>query len=60
MKGHVAANVLIVVGVMALGANLDLFHINIFQLLRTWWPLIPIAVGVAMLFAPDDRERKSR
>jgi hypothetical protein len=56
MKGNIAAIVLIVVGVIALGANLDLFHVNIFVLLSTWWPLIPIAVGLAMLFSPDGRK----
>lgn len=59
MKGNVAAIVLIVVGVAALGANLDLFHINVFELIGTWWPLIPIGVGVAMLFAPDGRRDRS-
>jgi hypothetical protein len=56
MKGNIAAFVLIVVGIVALGANLDLFHVNIFDLLRTWWPLIPIAVGIAMLVSPDGRK----
>jgi len=56
MKGNIAAIVLIVVGIVALGANLDLFHVNIFVLLSTWWPLIPIGVGVAMLVAPDGRK----
>jgi len=56
MKGNIAAIVLIVVGAVALGANLDLFHVNIFVLLATWWPLIPIGVGIAMLVSPDGRK----
>ncbi|WP_374328343.1 LiaI-LiaF-like domain-containing protein [Azonexus sp.] len=59
MKGNVAAIVLISVGVVALGANLDLFHVNIFQLIGTWWPLIPIGVGISMLFSRDGRQDRS-
>jgi len=59
MKGNVAAIVLITVGVVALGANLDLFHVNIFHLIGTWWPLIPIGVGLAMLISPDGRKDRS-
>ncbi|RKT60923.1 hypothetical protein DFR40_1073 [Azonexus fungiphilus] len=53
MKGNVAAIVLIVVGVVALGANLDLFHVNLFELIGTWWPLIPIGVGISMLLTRE-------
>ena len=60
MKGNIAAIVLIVVGVVALGANLDLFHVDIFALRGTWWPLIPIGVGLAMFFAPDDKDHQVR
>ncbi|NHC05440.1 LiaI-LiaF-like domain-containing protein [Azonexus fungiphilus] len=53
MKGNVAAIVLIVVGAVALGANLDLFHVNLFELIGTWWPLIPIGVGISMLLTRE-------
>lgn len=56
MKGNIAAIVLITVGVIALGANLDLFHVNIFHLVATWWPAILIAVGIGMLISPDGRK----
>lgn len=56
VKGNVAALVLIGVGVFFLLTNLGLINVSLMELLRTWWPLILIAVGVSLLFAPDKRK----
>ena len=58
MKGNVAAIVLIVVGVLALAVNLELLQIDLVNLLRTWWPLLPLALGVALFFTPGDTAGK--
>ena len=58
MKGNFAAIALTVIGVVALAVNLDLFELDIVALLRKWWPLVLIAVGLALFFTPDDSGRK--
>jgi hypothetical protein len=55
MKGNFAAIVLVVIGAVALGVNLDLFDFDLVALLRKWWPLALIAVGVALFFTPGER-----
>ena len=60
MKGNFAAIVLIVIGVVALGVNLDLFELDLVAMLRKWWPLALIAVGVALFFTPGERDRSGR
>ena len=52
MKGNFAAIVLTLIGVVALAVNLDLFQLDIVALLRKWWPLALIAVGLALFFTP--------
>lgn len=52
MKGHFAAIALILFGSAALAVNLDLVEIDFARLARTWWPLLPIALGVALFFTP--------
>ena len=52
MKGNVAAIVLIVLGVFFLLTNLGLISISLRELLRVWWPVALIAVGVALFFTP--------
>jgi hypothetical protein len=59
LKGKFAATVLVVVGVLALGVNLGWFEIDIAQLLRTWWPLVLIALGLALYLTPGDEKMKS-
>ena len=56
MKGHFAAIALILFGITALAVNLDLVEIDFARLARTWWPLLPIALGVALFFTPGDRQ----
>lgn len=58
MKGHFAAIALIVIGAIALGVNLDLFELDLVALIRKWWPLALIALGVALFLTPDDRSRR--
>jgi len=58
MKGNFAAIALTVIGAVALAVNLDLLELDIVALLRKWWPLALIAVGVALFFTPDGNGRK--
>jgi hypothetical protein len=58
MKGNFAAVALLVIGTVALAVNLDLFELDLVQLMRKWWPLALIAVGVALFFTPGDDSRK--
>ena len=57
MKGHFAAIALIVIGAIALGVNLDLFELNLVALIKKWWPLVLIGLGVGLFLTPDDRQR---
>lgn len=54
MKGNFAAIALLVIGALALGVNLELFELDLVALLKKWWPLALIAVGVALFFTPDE------
>ncbi|MBK6570528.1 LiaI-LiaF-like domain-containing protein [Candidatus Aalborgicola defluviihabitans] len=54
MKGNVAAIVLIVLGAFFLLTNLGLVNVSLAALLKTWWPLILIAVGLAMIVKRTD------
>jgi len=58
MKGNIAAIALTIIGVVALAVNLDLLQLDLIALLRKWWPLALIAVGVALFFTPEDSGRK--
>jgi hypothetical protein len=58
MRGNFAAIALTVIGAVALGVNLELFELDLVALLRKWWPLALIAVGVALFFTPDDSGKK--
>jgi hypothetical protein len=53
MRGNFAAIALVVIGIIALGVNLELFEFDLVALLRKWWPLALIVVGVALFFTPD-------
>ena len=57
MRGHFAAISLILIGVVDLGINLDLFELDIVRLARTWWPLVLIALGVGLFLTPGERNR---
>lgn len=56
MKGNVAAIVLIVVGAFFLLTNLGLINVSLAELLKTWWPLILIVLGVVMIVKRTDNQ----
>ena len=56
MRGNVAAIVLIVFGVFFLLTNLGLVNVSLVELLKTWWPLILIALGIAMIVKRTDNK----
>jgi hypothetical protein len=58
MRGNFAAIALTVIGVVALAVNLDRLQLDIVALLRKWWPLALIGVGLALFLTPDDKGRK--
>ena len=58
MKGNFAAVALITIGAIALAVNLDLLEFDLVALMRKWWPLALIVVGVALFLTPDDGGRK--
>ena len=60
MKGNFGAIVLMIVGVVFLLQNLNLIEINVFQLLRVWWPLILILLGIGMFFTKDSHGKQDR
>ncbi len=53
MKGNVAAIALVAIGTFFLLTNLGVIDVSLRELLRTWWPLILIAVGVGMFLTPE-------
>jgi hypothetical protein len=58
MRGNFSAIVLIVVGGLALAHNLGYLNVNLAHLIRTWWPLILIALGISFFFTPGSGRRK--
>lgn len=58
MKGNIAAIVLVLVGSFFLLTNLGLIHISLVEVLKIWWPVILIVVGLALFFTPNGRGRK--
>ena len=59
MKGNFAAVALITIGAIALAVNLDLFELDLVGLIKKWWPLVLIVLGVALFFTPDDGGKRS-
>jgi hypothetical protein len=57
MKGNLAAIVLVLVGIFFLLTNLGYVNVSLMQLLKTWWPVILIAVGVGMFVMPDSDKK---
>lgn len=54
MKGNIGAIALIAAGAIALAVNLDLIELDLARLLKTWWPLLLIGLGVGLFFTPGD------
>ena len=59
MKGNFAAVALITIGAIALAVNLDLFELDLVGLIKKWWPLVLIVLGVGLFFTPDDGGKRS-
>ena len=57
MKGNLGAIVLVLVGIFFLLTNLGYVNVSLMQLLKTWWPVILIAVGVGMFVMPDSDKK---
>ncbi len=60
MKGNLGAMVLIVIGALALAINLGLIELDIARLLRTWWPVLLILLGIGMFLTPGTDDRRKR
>ena len=60
MKGNFGAIALVIIGVLILAHNLDLLELNVFQLLRVWWPLILILLGIGMFFTKDSHDKHDK
>ncbi len=58
MRGRFGAIVLIVVGGVALAHNLGYLNFNLAYLIRTWWPLILIALGISFFLTPDGGRKR--
>lgn len=59
MKGNFAAIALIGIGAIALAVNLDLFELDLVGLIKKWWPLVLIALGIGLFFTPDEGGKHS-
>ena len=57
MRGNLAAIVLILAGSFMLLTNLGLIDISLRELLRTWWPIILIAVGIGLFLTPERHQK---
>ena len=55
MRGNVFATILVVLGLYFLLGNLGFHSLNLWELLRVWWPLIPICIGVSLFFTPEPK-----
>ena len=56
MKGNVAAIVLVTLGTFFLLTNLGVINVSLAELLKTWWPLILIAVGILLFLTPNGKK----
>lgn len=57
MRGNLAAIVLILAGSFMLLTNLGLIDISLRELLRTWWPIILIAVSIGLFLTPERHKK---
>ena len=56
MKGNVAAIVLVSFGTFFLLTNLGVINVSLAELLKTWWPLILIGVGILLFLTPNGKK----
>ena len=47
MKSRFNGVLLIVIGGVALASNLGYLRVDLGRLFHTWWPLIPIVLGIS-------------
>ena len=57
MKYSFSGLVLITAGGLMLASNLGYLNINLAHLLRVWWPLILIVLGIGFFFTPGGGRR---
>ena len=58
MKGNFVSIALVVIGALALAVNLDWLEFDLVALLRKWWPLALIGLGLALFLTPDGAPSK--
>lgn len=51
MKSRFNGLLLVVIGGIALAHNLGYLRFDLTHLMRTWWPIIPIVVGIGFFFS---------
>lgn len=54
MKWTFSAIALILIGALVLAANFGWLEIDIIDLLRKWWPMGLVVLGIVLYFTPDD------
>ena len=59
MKENFISVALIVIGAIALAVNLEWIEFDLVALLRKWWPLALIALGLLLFVTPDAGGRKN-
>ncbi len=57
-KGHFAATAFIFFGVFLLLDNLGILQFNLMEIIKTWWPALFIAIGVALFVTPGDKKKE--
>jgi hypothetical protein len=59
MKGNFVSLALIVIGALALAVNLDLLEFDLVALVKKWWPVVLIVLGVGLYFTPDEGGKRN-
>ena len=60
MRSRFNGALLIIAGGIALAHNLGYLRIDLTQLLRVWWPVILIGLGISFFFTPDSGRHKDK
>jgi hypothetical protein len=55
MRGNIAAVLLIALGVFFLLSNLNLIHLSLWQIIKVWWPVGLIAIGLSLFLVPGGK-----
>lgn len=59
MKGNFTAIALVVIGAFALVVNFGWLQFDFVNLVRKWWPMGLVVLGIALYFTPDDKNGKN-